>query len=113
MVGAGSPDSGELCHPLISADLLSVAPSERVIIKCPECGERRTLTVRQARRAGQCPFCRYPLKIEVTERYRNYWLERFSMTEIKVLASSVFDDIPDRSPALVASHHPNQGNDRK
>lgn len=83
-----------------------MAPSERIIIKCPECGERRSLTIRQARRAGKCPYCRYPLRIEITDRYRNFWLERFSMAEIRVLADTIFDDLPKGRQALIASNFP-------
>lgn len=85
-----------------------VAPSERVVIKCPECGERRTLTARQARRAGFCPYCRYKVKIEVTDRHRRYWTDRYSMNEIMLLATNMFEDLADSRPALVASSKPDQ-----
>lgn len=80
-----------------------MATSERVQVKCPECGEKRSLSLRQARRAGKCPFCRYPIKIIVNDYYKRFWTDRFSADEIQVLASAIFNDIPNRRPALVAS----------
>lgn len=80
----------------------SVALSERVQIKCPECGEKRSLSSRQARRAGRCPYCRYPLRIEITDRYRRYWLDRYTLPEIRFMAGAIFGELEQRQ-AMVAS----------
>ena len=79
-----------------------MAQSERITISCPECGERRSLTVRQARRAGKCPYCRFPINIVVNDRYKSFWTDKYSMNEIRYLASTIFDDVPSRQ-ALLAS----------
>lgn len=105
-MGKPTPPS-HIRHPVRSYSP-SVTNSERVFVKCPECGERRSLTIRQARRAGQCPYCRFPIKVLVTDRYRRFWTDRYTMAEIKVLAGSVFDDLPGVRPALVASGSPDQ-----
>lgn len=58
------------------------------------------MTKRQASRAGTCARCRHPPRIQVTDRYRNWWLHRYTMPEIiQMGAPFVTDDMP----ALLAS----------
>jgi hypothetical protein len=60
---------------------------------CPGCGDRRTLSIRHARRnAGSygrpslCKLCRTPRPKPPTDSDRRYWLERFSDEDIVLLA---------------------------
>lgn len=61
-------------------------------VVCPSCGQRRTVSDRQARRGTTlCKLCRYPhTRLRPEDKDRRFWLERFSDEEILDLALGVF-----------------------
>lgn len=84
--------------------------SASVVVYCRSCGNPRTLTRRQARRAGLCNHCLYPPRdVVVHDRHRRFWFERFTDSELSLLASELAGRvvpaarIAERREALVAS----------
>lgn len=64
-----------------------------VAVRCPQCGQQRDVSYRSARRietgelSGKCRSCISP--VTVTQAHRNYWLDRFTITEIRELAAGL------------------------
>jgi hypothetical protein len=91
--------------------------SATVTVFCRGCGSPRVLTRRQARRAGLCASCLYaPRETVVEDRHRRFWFERFTDSELSVLASELAGRvvpaarIAERRQALVASGSLRVGN---
>ena len=69
-----------------------------VEVRCVECGERYTLSARRAleyRREGReprCRECRRPARQPPSAADRRYWLERFTLEEIKELANAIWGE---------------------
>lgn len=67
--------------------------SER--ITCPACGGERWVSRRHALaiQAGEhlnlCRPCRYESQVKPTERYRKWWLDRYSMEDIRQMAAGL------------------------
>lgn len=81
---------------------VSAAPrSERQV--CLECGNERWISRRHflAIQAGEhlnlCRQCRYRSQVRVTNRYRNWWLDRYTLDEILEMAAGLELILPDHS----------------
>jgi phage terminase large subunit GpA-like protein len=70
-------------------------------IRCPDCGETRSLGIRQLRRAKnqnvdpRCSVCRSiksPAVIE--QKHRNFWTNQYSSEWIKETAEMIWGDDP-------------------
>ena len=77
--------------------MTAVAFSEAwVELRCSDCGDVYTLYARRAfeyRREGReprCRTCRRPERPPPDEGDRRYWLERFSLAEIRELAAGIW-----------------------
>lgn len=78
-------------------------------VTCPKCGDVRECSKRNARRiangelTGLCDWCRYPNRrplhggLRMTEAHE-FWLERFSLDDIRVLWQSVSLYLDDPEP---------------
>jgi hypothetical protein len=71
-------------------------PNPKVSVECPHCEEPRDVTQRTARRirsgelSGLCDACRYGgAGVVVTDTLRQWWLDRFTLNEIFVLAAGL------------------------
>ncbi len=69
-------------------------------VRCGDCGEAFELSarnVRAARTQGRELRCRAcpgaPAKTEADARMRRYWLERFTLDEIRELAGAIWPDM--------------------
>lgn len=66
-----------------------------VSIRCNDCGNPWIVTQTYARRvaigqfAGICRNCRYPARIHVQETHRRYWLDRYTLDQIRELAAGL------------------------
>jgi hypothetical protein len=62
---------------------------------CPGCGgarfisHRHNLSIDKGEHSPLCPLCRHPATFTVKPEHRNYWLQRFSMTEIREMAAGL------------------------
>lgn len=70
-------------------------PSPRRRVNCTCCGDARFVSDRHARALGEgkfsgmCPDCRKRPRVRVTQQYRNYWLDRFTMDEIREMGGAL------------------------
>lgn len=59
-------------------------------MRCPSCAGLRSMSLRHASRAPTlCGECRSGNPVP-RSRYHNYWLERFSLDEIRDLAKAIW-----------------------
>src|SRR4029079_7564622 len=83
-----------------------------VRVRCGECGGAFELSARNARvhrkrgSAPKCSRCRYGAKPpKVTQAMRDYWLERFTLDEIRELAAAMWPDLaPSERPLRFLAH---------
>jgi len=68
-------------------------------VRCRDCGDEFELSARRARdhrnadTTPRCRRCRYGAKPpKVTQAMRDYWLERFTVDEIRELAGAMWPD---------------------
>lgn len=73
---------------------------DTVMIRCPDCGGTREISVRQKRRlingsrSLRCPLCRtLPKPATVGEEDRLFWTENYSMEWIKETAQAIWGDV--------------------
>jgi hypothetical protein len=70
-------------------------PNRPVMVECPKCAQTRDVTQRTALRirngetTGLCEVCRLTDPVEVTDELRQWWLDRFTLNEIFVLAAGL------------------------
>lgn len=71
---------------------------ETVVIRCPDCGGTRQISVRQRRRirnsrvvTSRCSICRtIKSPAEVTKADRDFWLDRYPMEWIREVADAIW-----------------------
>lgn len=95
--------------------MANTASSFKVKVACPECGDIRKVSPRQARRIRQgqynstCVPCQKGIpnpayvRDAPTQEDRDFWLKRFSMAEIKEMAHYCFGDTAPHTASVTAS----------
>lgn len=70
---------------------------DTVVVRCPDCGGTREISIRQRRRIKNgdrsllCSLCRtIPNAAEVSDQDRAYWTERYSIEWIKETAEAIW-----------------------
>lgn len=78
-------------------DMLIVAPRGlTATVRCEGCGDLITISDRQQRRRVReqrvilCSLCRAIKVKPPTQAHYNYWLDRYSIDEIKALAATIW-----------------------
>ena len=64
-------------------------PETITTVRCPTCQGLRAVTRRNLGVAGQCPSCRRGNVVPRTQ-FHNYWLERFSLDEIRDMGRAIW-----------------------
>lgn len=74
-------------------------PRDTAIVRCPDCGETRKISVRQKRRlingnkTAHCEICRtLPASATYTKAHANYWEERYDIQWIRETAAMIWPD---------------------
>jgi hypothetical protein len=72
---------------------------DTVVVRCPDCGGTREISVRQKRRITNgdrsllCSLCRtIPLPAEIRPQDRDYWTDRYPMEWIRETAQAIWGD---------------------
>ena len=87
-------DQGRVSAPRQPALMRRPPPVEpQALAACSNCGVVFSMTARNARRphVHRCPWCRMPKRRRrPDDEDRAYWLERFSLEEIRELAAGIW-----------------------
>ena len=59
------------------------------VIRCPSCKGLRSIAYRNRDTHALCPECRRG-DVAVRTQFHNYWLERFSLQEIREMARAIW-----------------------
>lgn len=74
----------------------SLTHSPRRTVSCPSCNDKREISSRQYRRilyedaSKLCNLCRQTPEPQIRERHRRFWLDRFTVEEIKLLSHDIW-----------------------
>lgn len=60
------------------------------VVRCSACLGLHTVSARHARRNTICRACSHGRTPKYIEEYFDFWLERFSMDEIKLIAMAIW-----------------------
>lgn len=70
------------------------------LVRCsePGCGRfyavgaRALRAIRAGERSARCPLCAYRVRLIVTDELRAFWIERFTLAEIRAIALASWGD---------------------
>lgn len=77
-------------------DLVSIPPKKLrreepfEVVRCARCQGLHTVSARHARRKTMCRACSHGRTPTHIQEYYDFWLERFSMDEIVVMAVAIW-----------------------
>ena len=76
-------------RPREDVELVQAAKEPLGVIRCPSCKGLRSIAYRNRETSALCPECRRG-DVVVRTQFHNYWLERFTLQEIREMARAIW-----------------------